>query len=44
MDNKHTIVKMEDIMQVIHVAKKGKMLDTLESFHIYKETRAGNQI
>ena len=35
---------MEDIMKVFHVAKKGKMLDTLGSFYIYKETRAGNQI
>jgi len=44
MDNKHATSKMKDIMRVIHVAKKGKMLDTLESFHIYKETRADNQI
>jgi hypothetical protein len=35
---------MEDIMEVVHMKKKGKMLDTLESFHIYKETKAGNQI
>ena len=35
---------MEDIMEVVHVTKKGKMLDTLEGFHIYKETKAGNQI
>jgi len=37
---------MEDIMEVFHVKKKGKMLDTLEGFHIYeyKETKAGNQI
>jgi len=44
MDNKYAIGKMEDIMEVIHVAKKGNMLDTLGSFHIYKETGAGNQI
>jgi len=35
---------METIMEVVHVIKKGKMLDTLEGFHIYKETKAGNQI
>jgi hypothetical protein len=35
---------MEDIMEVVHVTKKGKMMDTLEGFHIYKETKAGNQI
>ena len=31
-------------MEVVHVTKKGKMLDTLEGFHIYKETKASNQI
>ena len=35
---------MEDIMEVVHVTKEGKMLDTLEGFHINKETKAGNQI
>jgi hypothetical protein len=35
---------MNEIMEVIHVAKKGKMLDTLEKFYIYKETKHGNQI
>jgi soluble P-type ATPase len=44
IDNKHAIGNMEDIMEVIHMEKKGKMLDTLEGFHIYKETKAGNQI
>jgi len=31
-------------MEVVHVTKKGKLMDTLECFHIYKETKAGNQI
>ena len=31
-------------MEVVHVKKEGKMLDTLEGFHIYKKTKAGNQI
>jgi len=35
---------MDDIMKVIHITGKGRMLNTLESFHIYKETKAGNQI
>jgi hypothetical protein len=35
---------MEDIMEVVHVTKKGKLMDTLEGFHIYKETKANNQI
>jgi len=44
IDNKHAIGKMEDIMEVVHMTKKGKKLNTLESFHIYKETKASNQI
>jgi len=44
IDNKHAIGKMEDIMEVVHVTKKGKMVGTIEGFHIYKETKAGNQI
>ena len=34
---------MEDIMEIVHITKKGKMMDTL-GLHIYKETKAGNQI
>jgi hypothetical protein len=35
---------MEDIMEVVHITKKGKMMDTVEGSHIYKETKASNQI
>jgi hypothetical protein len=31
-------------MEVVHTAKKGRMLDILEKFYIYKETKHGNQI
>jgi len=44
LDNGHAIGDMHDIMKIIHVTKKGRMLNTLESFHIYKETKAENQI
>jgi len=44
IDNKHAIGNMEDIMEIIHVTGKGKKLDALESFHIYKKAKAGNQI
>ena len=43
-DNKHAIGNMEDVMEVVHMTKKGKKLNSLVSFHIYKETKAGNQI
>ena len=35
---------MNEIMEVVHIAQKGRMLDTLEKFYIYKETKCGNQI
>jgi hypothetical protein len=35
---------MNDIMGIIHVAKKGRMLDTLRRFYIYSETKGGNQL
>jgi hypothetical protein len=31
-------------MKIIHFARKGKMLDTLEKFYIYRETKNGNQV
>ena len=31
-------------MEIVHITKKGKMMDTVEGLHIYKETKAGNQI
>ena len=42
IDNKHAIGRLEDIMEILHITQKGKMMDTLEGFHIYKETKAGN--
>ena len=35
---------MEDIMNIDHVINKGKMMDTLERYYIYKETKSNNQI
>ena len=31
-------------MDILHVVKKGKLMDTLERFHIYKESKIENQI
>ena len=40
----HSFGPMNEIMNVIHYERKGKMLDTLEKFYIYGETKNGNQI
>ena len=44
INNKHAIGRMADIMEIVHISEKGKMMDTLGGLHIYKETNAGNQI
>jgi hypothetical protein len=31
-------------MDIIHIANKGRTLDTLEKFYIYRETQLGTQI
>lgn len=36
--NKHCIDPMENIMDILHITNKGKMMNTLERFHIYNET------
>jgi len=35
---------MEDVTEILHVTKKGNMMNTLEKFHIYNATRLDNQI
>jgi len=41
---KHSIGPIENVMDVILTTSKGKMLDRMEKFYIYKETRINNQI
>ena len=43
MENGHAVGPMEDIMDVVHVTNKGKMVDT-ERFYIFKKTKNNNQI
>jgi len=40
----HSFGPVEDITDTIHIANKGRMLDTLERFYIYRETQHDNQI
>ena len=35
---------MVDIMEILHITKKGGMMNTLERFYIYNETKLDNQI
>jgi len=34
---------MENIMEILHITRKHKMMNTLEKFHIYNETKLDNQ-
>jgi hypothetical protein len=33
-DNKHSIGSMEDIMEILHITRKGNIMNTPEKFHI----------
>jgi hypothetical protein len=35
---------MENIVEILHITKKGSMINTLERFRICNETRLDNQI
>ena len=44
LDNRHSIGPMENTMEVLHINKKGNMMNTQEKFHIYNVTRLDSQI
>jgi len=44
LDNQHSMGKIDDIMEILHITKKGRKMDTIEKYHIYKETKEGTQI
>ena len=35
---------MNEIMNIVHYEKKGKMLDTFEKYYIYKKAKSDNQL
>jgi hypothetical protein len=41
LDTAHNYESIEETMKILHVAKKSKMLDTLENCYIYKITKHG---
>jgi hypothetical protein len=44
LDNKHYIGPIDDIMKILYRTNKGKLMDTMERYHIYKETQLNNHI
>ena len=36
--------KMENTMDIIHITSKGKMMDTIEKYYMYRATKLNKQI
>jgi hypothetical protein len=44
LDNNHSIGPIYDVMDVLYTTGKGRFMNTVERFYIYRETRDNNQI
>jgi len=44
LENHHSIGHIDNIMEVLYITKKGRTMDTIKNYYIYKETKNGNQI
>jgi len=44
LENNHSVGTIESITDVLYTTNKGRLLDTVERFYIYKETCINNQI
>jgi hypothetical protein len=44
LETGHEFGKIDDTMSILYYDKKGKHLDTMEKFYIYRETKDNNQL
>ena len=44
LENQHSIGPIQETMQISYTTKKGRLMDTIKKFHIYKQTQQNNQI
>jgi hypothetical protein len=44
LDAKHEYETMEETIKILHIEKKGQMLDTYERFHIYEISKQNVQL
>jgi hypothetical protein len=44
LDHHHSIGPINTIVDTLYITAKGKMMNTMERFRIYKETKIDNQI
>jgi ferritin-like metal-binding protein YciE len=43
-ENQHSIDSIDNVKDIIHITNKRRMMDTIEKFYIYRETKHNNQI
>jgi sRNA-binding regulator protein Hfq len=44
LENRHAIGPMNDIMDTIYFTNKGRLMDAVESFYIFREIKLNNEI
>ena len=44
LDTQHTLKPIEECMTVLHITRKGSMLNTLERFYIHQATQNDSQL
>ena len=44
IENRHSFGPMKDITETVQLTSKGRMMDTLQKFYIFRETKLNNQI
>jgi len=44
LENRHAIGTMNDIMDTLFFTNKGRLMDAVESFYIFRETKLNNQL
>jgi hypothetical protein len=44
LENRHSIGPIDEIMEILYKTNKWKLMDTIENYHIYKETQLNNQV
>jgi hypothetical protein len=44
LENGHAIGPMEEIMDTVHFTNKGRLMNTLEKFYIFHETKLNSPI
>jgi len=44
LENRHDIGPMNDIIDTLYFTNKGRLMDAIESFYIFRETKLNNQI